>query len=188
MNKISEKSIKKKEHILQSTIELIADIGLERLSINKVVNKANVSKGGFYYYFSNIDELIKETFIFSINNSLEEMKIEYGVSLEISLKQYIRKLISAIKHKSENLSMMFLFISKCFQDPNYRQEFIKMNKRIVEENVASKELTSHYNMDQKLLKIFDMLSIGMIVHALMGEDEDELIKLCDHFVDKLLVE
>ncbi|NDI35990.1 TetR/AcrR family transcriptional regulator [Chengkuizengella sediminis] len=187
MKKISEKSKKKKEHILQSTIELIVEIGLEKISINKVVNKANVSKGGFYYYFSNIDDLIKETFIFSINNSLEGIKIEQGVSLEKNLKQFNRDLIQSIKHKSENLSMMFLFISKCFQDPKYKQEFVKMKKRIMEENIVSKELTEHYSIDQKLLKIVDMLSIGMIVHGLMDEDEDGLIKLCDDIVDKLLV-
>ncbi|OEH92059.1 TetR/AcrR family transcriptional regulator [Bacillus solimangrovi] len=182
-----EKSKKKKEHILQSTIELIMEIGLEKISINKVVDKAKVSKGGFYYYFSNIDELIREAFIYSINNSLEGMKVEQGVPLEKNLKQFIRKLIKSIKNNSGNLSMMFLFISKCFHDPKYKHEFIKMNKRIIEENVASKELTEHYAIDHKLLKIVDMLSIGIIVHGLMDENEEELIQICDEIVDKIIL-
>ncbi|MBM7541670.1 TetR/AcrR family transcriptional regulator [Amphibacillus cookii] len=59
------KSSQTKRNLIQATIDLIMDYGLEKLTINKVIEQAQSSKGSFYYYFSNIDDLLKETFLYT---------------------------------------------------------------------------------------------------------------------------
>lgn len=64
MSQATEKSRRTKAHIIQSAVEMITEHGLEKISVNKVIRHAGISKGGFYYYFSDIDHLIKEVFLF----------------------------------------------------------------------------------------------------------------------------
>lgn len=46
--------------IIDITFQLIMEKGFSDVSINDVLTRANMTKGGFYYYFKNKDELMLE--------------------------------------------------------------------------------------------------------------------------------
>ncbi|KGX92031.1 TetR family transcriptional regulator [Pontibacillus halophilus JSM 076056 = DSM 19796] len=55
-----------REKVIQSSLELFAEKGFHRVSVNEIVQHCGVSKGGFYHYFKSKDELlyvIHDTFI-----------------------------------------------------------------------------------------------------------------------------
>ncbi|UOQ49778.1 TetR/AcrR family transcriptional regulator [Gracilibacillus caseinilyticus] len=112
-----------KLHLIQATIGLIMEHGLEKLTINKVIKKAESSKGSFYYHFSNIDDLMKEAFLYSLSNSLVEFSYCKEQSFKENLNQFGHYLIKMSKKKSSEYAIMFLWISKCFQDVNYKKQF-----------------------------------------------------------------
>lgn len=62
----------KKNMIIQKTWELFEEKPLYEISMSDVIKKAELSKGGIYLYYSDIDELLIET-INTILSSYEEL-------------------------------------------------------------------------------------------------------------------
>jgi AcrR family transcriptional regulator len=57
----------KRDDILNATLELINEEGLQSVTFQKIFKRANVGSGTLYNYFKNKDEIIGELFIQSIN-------------------------------------------------------------------------------------------------------------------------
>lgn len=92
MPKISqEKWNAKYQEIIHAASELFYENGYNQTSVNDIVKKAGISKGGFYTYFDS-----KESLFFSILAKSDREIIQYGRDLsagsdvELLLSQYIR--------------------------------------------------------------------------------------------------
>lgn len=81
---------------------------------------------------------------------------------------------------------MFLWISKCFQDENYKNQFQAMRKQIIEENTVSRELQKMFQVDIEWLYMFDIIIIGFLVHCILHEDEDVLLSIWKQFVNVII--
>ncbi|WP_163579714.1 TetR/AcrR family transcriptional regulator [Gracilibacillus saliphilus] len=176
-----------KLNLIQATIDLIMKHGLEKLTINKVIKKAESSKGSFYYYFSNIDDLMKEAFLYSLNHSLVEFSYCNERSFQENINLFGHHLIQTSKKKSSEHAIMFLWISKCFQDENYKKQFQAMRKQIIEENTVSKELQKIFQVDIKWLYMFDIIIIGFLVHCILHDDEDVLLSIWQQIVNIMIL-
>jgi AcrR family transcriptional regulator len=107
--KILEKQEKKRNHIIWSAFNAIAKIGYINLTVEDIAEEAEISKGGFHYYFETKDEVMLEVmktfvdfFIVSMNISipdrekpLERMReiISYTMKMSLNHKEYIRVII-----------------------------------------------------------------------------------------------
>ncbi len=67
----SEKFDKKKEQIVEASIELFVKKGMEKSSLADILEAASISKGTFYHYFKTKDDLLDEI-IKKINLALIE--------------------------------------------------------------------------------------------------------------------
>lgn len=52
------KSLKTKAHIATTLVESVTEIPLRKLSVNDLCQRAEISRGAFYYHFQNIHELV----------------------------------------------------------------------------------------------------------------------------------
>lgn len=71
-----KKGNKTKEALLNATISLIAENGIEALSANSIAKKANVSKASVFHHFGSMENIQQEAFIFSdvlMNEALEQI-------------------------------------------------------------------------------------------------------------------
>lgn len=175
------------QRILQATIELIMLDGLEKLSINKVIKSAGSSKGSFYYYFDGIDDLLQQVFLYSLHNSLMDFKYEKGQSLKEILLHFGQYLINISKNKSHEQSFLFLWLSKCYQDPLYRTQFQIIRKQIVEDNWISKCLIRDYELESTWLYTMDVLVIGFLAHCALSDDEQFLMQIWEQLVHPLII-
>jgi len=107
--KILEKQEKKRNHIIWSAFNAIAKIGYINLTVEDIAEEAEISKGGFHYYFETKDEVMLEVmktfvdfFLVSMNISvpdqgrpLERMRgiITYTMKMSLNHKEYIRVII-----------------------------------------------------------------------------------------------
>ena len=74
-----KKGNKTKEALLNATISLIAENGLEALSASSIAKKANVSKASVFHHFGSMETIKQEAFIFSdvlMNEALEQIYTE----------------------------------------------------------------------------------------------------------------
>lgn len=184
----SKKAYETKRRIIESTRQLIASKGIENISINQIIQHAKSSKGSFYYHFGGLDEVLKETFLSVLNESLEPFSLDSTKSLKANVKAYFYELIQTVNEKKEEYGLLFLFISKSFQEPRYTRLFQDMRQQIIEENILSTELLATYPNTRDLLPILDMMTLGVLVHTNLEKDQTLLMNLIDHWLDGDLFE
>ena len=55
-------ALKTKETILKCAMQLVSDVGFDKITINSICKKAGVSIGSFYYHFKSLDFIIIESY------------------------------------------------------------------------------------------------------------------------------
>ncbi|WP_319559331.1 TetR/AcrR family transcriptional regulator [Marispirochaeta sp.] len=82
---------KKKESIRQASIELFTTMGIRKVTMNEIADRANVSKVSIYNYFRSKDELILDIMKTVCDQILENVKeiVESSLSFQDKLKKVI---------------------------------------------------------------------------------------------------
>ena len=122
-----QKSIDKRNALIQATIELVNNNGFHATPMSKIAKMANVSPATIYLYFDNKQDLVNKTYIevkacytaYAFETYDETMPVEYGFKV-------IWKRIAEFKIKE---SANALFLAQCDNTPMIdeasRQEGIK---------------------------------------------------------------
>lgn len=119
------------ESLLSAAIEEFMKNGYEGTSVDSIAKKAGVSKGAFYYHFPN-----KEVLLMEVNKKLCEPimeMIEKALSNKSAingLKQYIQEYVTYWITRPNEMSFLFLSMSKALETPsliNYYKEYIKQS-------------------------------------------------------------
>lgn len=119
------------ESLLSAAIEEFMKNGYEGTSVDSIAKKAGVSKGAFYYHFPN-----KEILLMEANQKLCEPIIEMAEKALSSksaiegLKQYIKEYVTYWVTRPNEMSFLFLSMSKALETPsliNYYKEYIKQS-------------------------------------------------------------
>lgn len=122
-----QKSIDKRNALVEATIELVNNNGFHATPISKIAKKVNVSPATIYLYFESKQDLLNQTYIevkakytaYAFKTYAEDMPVEAGFEL-------IWKRIADFKlNQSENA----MFLAQCDNTPiideESRQEGIK---------------------------------------------------------------
>ena len=115
-----QKSIDKKNALINATIELVNNNGFHATSMSRIAKMANVSPATIYLYFENKQDLVNKTYIevkgkytaYAFENYNENMSIEAGFEL-------IWKRIADFKLKECENAM---FLAQCDNTPIIDEE------------------------------------------------------------------
>jgi len=120
----------RKESIFEAALECFNETGYYKTSIDKIAEKAKISKGGIYYHFNSKEELFLKLFSYRCNKYLERVsqEIQDIEDSEKRLEQFIKK---AGRLSLENEHFMRFFI-----------EFMTMGLRDAD---IHKAMTDYYN-------------------------------------------
>lgn len=69
--RITKKYDERKRELLDISSKLFAEKGIDEISVNDIIKKANVAKGTFYHYFQSKQELIEQIMNEQINQFTE---------------------------------------------------------------------------------------------------------------------
>ena len=76
--KVIENKIQKENRLLSAAFELLTENEIQKVSVNDIVNKANVAKGTFYLYFKDKydirNQIVQEISSELFNNAMKELK------------------------------------------------------------------------------------------------------------------
>lgn len=97
MNRFENLDSNKREEILRAALSIFADKGYKDASTNKIVDKAGISKGALFNYFTNK----KGLYYYLIDYSLEIIKREYIDQIDSTTTDFIQRMEnnSKIKYK-----------------------------------------------------------------------------------------
>ena len=90
-------SKEKQKIIIEASIKEFSRVPLKDASINKIVKTANISRGSFYTYFNNIDDL----YFYAIDSYKEKL-------YTLNMQNYIYKMVLIIGYLKCFLKLMFL--------------------------------------------------------------------------------
>ena len=101
MDKRKQRSQNKIEHIKHTALELIAAYGIDKVSMDEIAAKANVSKVTIYKYFNSKDELYTETISLLIDEILANTE-----AILNSDREFLDKLKSILELQADSLQMV----------------------------------------------------------------------------------
>ncbi|HEX3037703.1 MAG TPA: TetR/AcrR family transcriptional regulator [Oscillospiraceae bacterium] len=166
------------ENILVAAIDEFIKKGYDGASIDTIAAKAGVSKGGFYYHFTNKEHLLME-----VNNKLNEPVLELmkkalsNSDSVVGFKQFVVDYLSYWMKRPKELSFLFLSMSKALESimlsdyykqyvDNSTQFFVCMLKKI-----RGFECTDMKSLELSAISLMGSLD-GVISYAIVHPELD----------------
>ncbi len=182
---------KSRRKILNSAFYLFTNNGYDNVSIDEIMNHANMTRGGFYAHFSSKSDLYKE----AILNAATNTKLAQEKPDNITSQEWIEKLLNGylsqdhIDLKNAPCPLAFLSTDIAVREPEvrdtYTNVFKNMNKRI------SHHTKSFSNCEEHQIMALTALLIGgaAIGRALNDKETTEkLLEGCKKISHKILIE
>lgn len=159
-------SYEKKQRIIKSTINEMCRVPMNEMSINRIIQDANISRGSFYQYFDDKYDLIREVISGYKNNMLEKIIKFLTYKNRDIFELYIYMFKSAImfteKEKNEKLINNFFNSFKNDIEIFYKITSIEERDKIIN-TVIDLVDTSNYRYSSKE----DLLNLMEIISAIM---------------------
>lgn len=116
--------LKRKDIIIEKSLELLNNLGSNKVSTNLIARELDISLGNLYYYFRNKEEIILEIF----NNFIGEIDYFWELNSNLSNFNYIIDNLvnlSFLLFKKYKI-LYFELLSLSVKDVNLKKEYIKL--------------------------------------------------------------
>lgn len=143
-----------KEEIKNAAWELFYEKGYEETTVNDIIEKANTSKGGFYYYFKAKDELLHSLYSF-FDREYEKFYENMDKTLNslVQLKQLSQYVSYFIEGNVSSGLLAALYQSQlakksqdCFLNPD--RYYIRLVKKIIAAGQEKKEIRDDLSVEE----------------------------------------
>lgn len=133
-----KKGEKRKKELLKIAYDMFLTRGYENTRVEEIIEKAQIAKGTYYYYFESKEQMLEEVIDMMIDNETEMAK--QVIAMDISVPQKIVGILASIK-------------------PTEAEQPVK-NALFQPENVLM-----HYKVRQKLINVLTPLLSEVIVEG-----------------------
>lgn len=130
----------KKQQILDSAIQLFAENGIEKTSVQDITKKTNVSKGAFYLSFSSKEDLIKEIIDYFMRNML--IHIDQSVRGDLSSDEKLK-------------NYFFSHLSFMEQHADFAKMYVQDSMNTINEGVIEKMMYYNEKIDKIILAVLE---------------------------------
>ncbi|NOQ25928.1 MAG: TetR family transcriptional regulator [Bacteroidales bacterium] len=179
-----------KEHIILTSFKLFLQKGYKEVTMSSLVKATGLSKGAFYHYFENKEQLFIETLdnlFFSISPFNKEMLINPEVTFYDYMNMYIdnvkkmaQMVTSYIGDDTSRLGYYRLMLDVANYAPEFHKKIEESNnnelafwKKIVDNGVRKKELKQDLDLEI-LANHFQWLQDGIAMNTIFSGNSHEL--------------
>ena len=171
-----------KEKILNTSTELFGKRGFQETSIQDIVSSNQLTKGTFYYYFKNKEDVlvhIHEQFIDSLLSQQKEIMKE-GQTAQNQLRSMVRMLIGNIRTNANSAMVFFREMRHLSQAKTEdilpkRHLFQKNIASVIEQGIQSGEFRSDLRADMLSFAVLGIANWSYFWYEPDGEvGEEEL--------------
>lgn len=174
-----------KKEIENATIALLLEKGVSA-SISEIIKKAGISKGGFYHYYDNKHQLIKESIEDYFTDQwqlLEEIKKSNNSYLD-KIESLVETLFDPYKKASQQTNVKITnylsLINQYLNIPELRENYYRFQKavkntidEILENNKDKLDIPSHQDIHDVSEQIIYLTS-GVLFYGLVSDIENIL--------------
>ena len=172
---------KRKEEIIQATLELAAENGLGTVSMQQIADKVGITKASLYNHFSSRDQIVEEMYELlrdASGKKADAGSIDYDhIAAGLPLEQILTTAVDTYRNMVSDPQMNLFYkiiMSERSIDPTAAEILVKETKTMIH---ATKTL--FYALQVK--KIADFINIdvaafsfAMTVHAILDHEFDLL--------------
>ena len=90
-----KKGEKRKKELLKIAYDMFLTRGYENTRVEEIIDKAQIAKGTYYYYFESKEQMLEEVIDMMIDNEVEMAK--QVIAMDISVPQKIVGILASIK-------------------------------------------------------------------------------------------
>jgi len=182
MSAIIEKK-DRKEEIFEAALKCFNETGYYRTSIEKIIKKAKISKGGIYYHFKSKEELFLKLFTFRCDKYFEQVRGEVQdiEDPEEKLEQFIEKAGKLFVKNEDFLRFFIEFMTMGLRDPkihevitNYYKNSIANFKKLIQAGIDTKKFKK-VDTDKFARRVY-FLSAGIFVTYFTAKTDFDLDK------------
>lgn len=162
-----------KERIIQAALEVFAEKGLYKATMDDIAKKLGVSKGALYLYFKSKDELIREI------TKRPEQDVRRFLATLLQTKNLESSLDEALSKEKDDQSkrrpLVFDFLAEASMNPETRKaltDAYSQNLRTLSNFLAEKGRNSNESRCQAISLM--SLYIGVIASSILGVDTADL--------------
>ena len=94
-----KKGEKRKQELLKIGYDMFLTRGYENTSVDEIIEKAQIAKGTYYYYFQSKEQMLEEVIDMMIESETEMAK--QVITMDISVPQKIVGIITSMKPSEE---------------------------------------------------------------------------------------
>ena len=169
MKKFIKKSREERiEEILRAAVCVFLEKGYRNATMEDIIAKTSLSKGGFYYYFKNTKEIFLAIMERYGKTNVEEIKkmVDESPDKESFFKELADYLFIRILKETDEKKIYIMAVSELFYDKDYIYRLRDMRNAYIEAAIkycCEKFKLNREEMKRKLellAEVFESLSIG----------------------------
>ena len=122
---IMKKGEKRKKMLLKIAYDMFLTNGYENTSVDEIIEKAQIAKGTYYYYFQSKEQMLEEVIDMMIDN--ETKMAEQIIKTDISVPQKIVGILTSMKPTEEEQPIK----NTLFQEENVLMHH-KVRKKLID--------------------------------------------------------
>jgi len=122
---IMKKGEKRKKMLLKIAYDMFLTNGYENTSVDEIIEKAQIAKGTYYYYFQSKEQMLEEVIDMMIDN--ETKMAEQIIKTDISVPQKIVGILTSMKPTEEEQPIK----NTLFQEDNVLMHH-KVRKKLID--------------------------------------------------------
>jgi len=193
-------SKERKKDIVEATLELIGEKGIESLRTSQIAEKVGFSEAALYKHFSDKKEVVKATIqtagnelIKSLKNSIRDSKNDEDLT---KLRKVLETHMNFIRNHPGITRLLFSdevhFNEKNLQKELYNiiSKYRKIIKNLLKDGKGNNEVREDLNLDAAFSLYFGMIQSQILFWSFTGgkeslqEQEDELWTLFRRTIEK----
>lgn len=204
----------RKNQIINAVLSIIANGGMDQITLDKAAIKAGVSKGVVAYYFSNKEALILESceaFLKQYSEGIRYLRLSNMEPLcilrciaysTLGRLEQLAALFPEVDESVQEAPDFILNYEECHRialqifgamasDPNFKKmlenvytEYLTANTEIIESYMRLKGLTTR---NARIMAIqFMALIDGLLLYTVMGFQIDETVSVIEDFLENFI--
>lgn len=161
-----------KRHIINASMKIISEEGIEGLSAKKVADLSKISKSTIFHHYSSVEGILDEIFESMLSYLVEPVKTQKAPTLEDFLLFLGESIYSLSDEDKLTYSVLLNFYISCLHNKKYRSALIKAKEEMID---AIAVQLSRYTSRKKeyLRKVSEMMIMtldGYGLHFLLDSD------------------
>lgn len=173
----------KQEKLINSALNEFSKVSYHEASINNIINDASISRGSFYMYFTDKEDLFKYL-LFSHKNYIEETILNNLDYCHGDLREaFIKSYDEGIRYK--NILKCRPFLDNVFANLNLKNEEFLVSQNNLFEKIKDKVDVSNLESSKDLERVVELLINNMFVSLGRSIFEKDINLSRQRYLDRL---